>query len=46
MMQGQRVKKDDEIYFDVRDFYVDFNIGNAHLQLDNLFNGDEELGNN
>lgn len=28
----------------VTDLFVDFNIGNADIQLDDLFNGDSELG--
>lgn len=28
----------------VADLFVDFNIGNADIQLDDLFNGDTELG--
>lgn len=43
-MQGQPIKKNGEIYYNVKDFYVDFNIGHAVIQLDNLFNGDKELG--
>ncbi|XP_044750407.1 uncharacterized protein LOC123310806 [Coccinella septempunctata] len=41
---GQKIVKDGEIYFNIKDFYIDFNIGHATIQLDNLFNGDEELG--
>ncbi|XP_017780986.1 PREDICTED: protein takeout-like [Nicrophorus vespilloides] len=44
IMQGQQIKKDGDVYFNVKDFYVDFNIGHASIQLDNLFNGDKELG--
>lgn len=44
VMQGQRINKDNETYFNVQDFFVDFDIGHAFIQLDNLFNGDEELG--
>lgn len=44
VMQGQRIKKDNETYFNVQDFFVDFDIGHAYIQLDNLFNGDKELG--
>lgn len=44
VMQGQRIQKDNETYFNVQDFFVDFDIGHAYIQLDNLFNGDEELG--
>lgn len=43
-MQGQRIKKDNETYFNIKDFYIDFNIGHATIQLDDLFNGDKELG--
>ncbi|KAK9888499.1 hypothetical protein WA026_000749 [Henosepilachna vigintioctopunctata] len=43
-IQGQKIKKDGEIYFNIKDFHVDFNIGHASIQLDNLFNGDKELG--
>lgn len=43
-MQGQRVHKDNETYFNIKDFDVDFNIGHATIQLDDLFNGDKELG--
>lgn len=28
----------------VSDLFVDFNVGNADVQLDDLFNGDTELG--
>lgn len=28
----------------VGDLFVDFNVGNADVQLDDLFNGDSELG--
>ncbi|RZC41969.1 takeout, partial [Asbolus verrucosus] len=42
-MHGQRIKKDNETYFNVKDFYVDFNIGHATIQLDDLFNGNKEL---
>ncbi|CAH1369261.1 unnamed protein product [Tenebrio molitor] len=44
IMQGQRIKKDNETYFNIKDFYIDFNIGHATIQLDDLFNGDKELG--
>lgn len=44
-MQGQQIKKGDDVYFNIKDFVVDFNIGYAEIKLDNLFNGDKELGN-
>lgn len=43
-MQGQRIERDKEIFFNVKDFDLDFNIGNANIQLDDLFDGDAELG--
>ncbi|KRT83800.1 hemolymph juvenile hormone-binding protein, partial [Oryctes borbonicus] len=43
-IQSQRIVKDGEIYLNVKDFYVDFNIGHASVRLENLFNGDKELG--
>ncbi|XP_065162849.1 protein takeout-like [Atheta coriaria] len=43
-MQGQQIKKGDDVYFNIKDFVVDFNIGYAEIKLDNLFNGDKELG--
>ncbi|CAH0558255.1 unnamed protein product [Brassicogethes aeneus] len=43
-MDGEKVKKGDELYFNVKDFLVDFNVGHAQIRLDDLFNGDKELG--
>ncbi|XP_029169662.1 protein takeout-like [Nylanderia fulva] len=44
-VQGERYKsrKTDEIHYRVIDFYVDFDVGNANINLDNLFNGDDTL---
>lgn len=41
---GQKIMKDGEIYFNIKDFFIDFNIGHATIELENLFNGDKELG--
>lgn len=43
-MQAERVIKDNQTYFNVKDFFVDFSIGHATIQLTDLFNGDKELG--
>lgn len=43
-MQGQKFTKNSKTYFNVKDFFVDFKIGHATIQLDDLFNGDKELG--
>lgn len=42
--QGQRVERNDRTYFHVKNFFVDFDIGQASIQLENLFNGDKQLG--
>ncbi|KAK9686882.1 hemolymph juvenile hormone binding protein (JHBP) [Popillia japonica] len=44
VIQNQRIVKDDETYLNVKDFFIDFNIGHASVRLENLFNGDKELG--
>lgn len=38
-----RVKKGEKQHYKVDFLQIDFNIGGAKVQLDNLFNGDEEL---
>lgn len=43
-MKAKRIEKDGETYYNIQDCYIDFNIGNAQLQFDNLFNGNKELG--
>ncbi|XP_050456597.1 protein takeout-like [Cataglyphis hispanica] len=46
-VQGERYQsqKTGEIHYRVVDFYVDFDVGNANIYLDNLFNGDGTLSN-
>ncbi|XP_073985297.1 protein takeout-like [Rhodnius prolixus] len=44
IMQGERFSKRGKTYFNVKDFLVDFSIGHASVRLDNLFNGDQQLG--
>ncbi|CAH2009024.1 unnamed protein product [Acanthoscelides obtectus] len=44
IVRAERVKKDGDIYYNIKDFFVDFTIGHASIQLDDLFNGDEDLG--
>lgn len=41
----KRVKKDGKEHYKVDFLLIDFNIGMAKVQLDNLFNGDVELSN-
>lgn len=43
-MRGERFFKDNEEHLRVKDLFVEFNIGGATVQLDDLFNGDMELG--
>ncbi|KAF2878655.1 hypothetical protein ILUMI_27514 [Ignelater luminosus] len=42
-MQGERIIKDTETFFHIKDFYVDFVLGHASIELKNLFNGDKQL---
>lgn len=46
-VQGERYKsqKTGEIHYRVVDFYVDFDVEDANINLDNLFNGDNTLSN-
>lgn len=46
-VQGEhyRSQKTGETYYRVTDLYVDFNVGQANIYLDNLFNGDSTLSN-
>lgn len=46
-VQGERYqsRKTNETHYRVTDFYVDFDIGQANIHLDNLFNGDSTLSN-
>lgn len=46
-VQGERYKsrKTDQIHYRVIDFYVDFDVGDVNINLDNLFNGDDTLSN-
>lgn len=43
-MRATRVTKNDEEYYNVADCFIDFDIGEATLRFDNLFNGNQELG--
>ncbi|KAB0797581.1 hypothetical protein PPYR_08574 [Photinus pyralis] len=43
-LQGQRITKHGDVYFNIKDFYVDFVLGHATIKLENLFNGDKHLG--
>jgi len=38
--------KNNEEYLKIKDMFVEFNIGGASVHLDDLFNGDPELGKN
>lgn len=44
-VQGERYQdsRTNKIHFRVSEFYVDFDVGHASIQLDNLFNGEETL---
>lgn len=43
-MKAVRVTKSEEEYYNVADCFIDFVIGEATLRFDNLFNGNQELG--
>lgn len=43
-MQAERLNKDDDQYYKIKDFYLQFQIGNASIQLNDLFGGDRLLG--
>lgn len=45
MIQGERYQNsiDNNTYYRVRDVSIDFDVGNASVHLDNLFNGDKTL---
>lgn len=43
-LRGERFIKNNEEHLRVKDLFVEFNIGGATVQLDDLFNGDIELG--
>ncbi|KYQ52578.1 Protein takeout [Trachymyrmex zeteki] len=46
-VQGERYqsRRTDETHYRVTDFYVDLDVGQANIHLDNLFNGDDTLSN-
>lgn len=43
-IQGEKRNRNGQVYFHVKDFFIDFDIGHAKVFLDDLFDGDEELG--
>jgi len=43
-IKGEKVKKEDDVYFHVTSFKFKFTIGHAQVKLDNLFDGDKALG--
>lgn len=43
-MQCERIEKNGDTYFNIKDFFVDFELGHANIRLNNLFNGDKRLG--
>ncbi|KYM94236.1 Protein takeout [Cyphomyrmex costatus] len=45
IVQGERYQsqKTDETHYRVTDFYVDLDVGQANIHLDNLFDGDDTL---
>lgn len=43
-MKAEKIQKNSTTFYNVKDFYVDFNIGHASILLGDLFNGDKDLG--
>ncbi|XP_023014651.1 protein takeout [Leptinotarsa decemlineata] len=43
-LRTEKIKKDGELYYNVKDFYVNFDIGHAQIFFEDLFNGDKDLG--
>lgn len=43
-IKSERIIINNREHFKVKDSYVEFTIGGATIKLDNLFNGDAELG--
>ncbi|CAH1164070.1 unnamed protein product [Phaedon cochleariae] len=43
-IRAEKINRDNDKYYNVTDFYVQFEIGEANINFDNLFNGDKELG--
>lgn len=43
-MKAERIPKNESTFYNIKDFYVDFNIGYASILLEDLFNGDKDLG--
>lgn len=43
-MKAERIHKNETTFYNIKDFYVDFNIGYASILLEDLFNGDKDLG--
>lgn len=43
-MKAERIHKNESTFYNIKDFYVDFNIGCASILLEDLFNGDKDLG--
>ncbi|CAG9768262.1 unnamed protein product [Ceutorhynchus assimilis] len=43
-MAAKKIKRDGEVFYNIQECYIDFNIGHAKLRFENMFNGNTELG--
>ncbi|XP_057661464.1 protein takeout-like [Diorhabda carinulata] len=43
-LRVEKIKKNDNIYYNVKDFYINFDIAEANIRFEDLFNGDQDLG--
>lgn len=44
IMHGERVVRNGKTYVNVKNAFIDFNVGHATIHLSNLFDGDKKLG--
>lgn len=44
VLKGKKVKRDGDTYIDFTDLKLDLDMSNYNVHLENLFNGNKELG--
>lgn len=44
VLKGRKVKRDGDTYLDFTELKLDLNMSNYNVHLDNLFNGNKDLG--
>ncbi|XP_072383759.1 protein takeout-like [Diabrotica undecimpunctata] len=43
-IRAEKIEKNNNVYYNVKDFDINFDIGEAEIHFDDLFNGDKDLG--